>query len=146
MESQGLTENAASEAVADEVAPDNAESVARTIRRRFLKGKPGVNAKSLAQVSARIGLGVLYQTLDDYLELLEEQALKLCHTVEQYAGVTQKVEAVSKLLLQRSAELENVTAEDALEQARYLLAGLEDPILTPTDVVQREAQVLRLLL
>jgi hypothetical protein len=145
MESQGLTENAASEAVADEVAPDNADSVARTIRRHLLKHKPGA-VNSPAGASVRVGLGVIYQILDDYLESLEQQALKLCHTAEQFDGVIRKVEAVNKLLMQRSAELAGVAAEDALGQARYLLAGLEDPILTPAVIVQREAQVVRQLL
>jgi hypothetical protein len=146
MESQGLTENAASEAVANQAAPDNPESVARGIRRQFLNVKPGADANSDAKASARVGLGVLYKILTDYLESLEKQALDLCHTDEQYAGVTEKVEAVRRLVLQRSAELADVASKDALEQARYLLAGLEDPILTPSVIVQREAQVVKLLL
>jgi hypothetical protein len=145
MRAQGLTETGASEIVGEEVDPDHAQNIARSIRRHLQK----IAAREVGPTGdspAGAGLGVLYDLLSKRLEALDHEALKLCHTEAQYSAVVARTEAIKEVVERRLTQLEALTTEQRTAQARQLLVSLEDPLLDPSAIAEREMQVLAALM
>ena len=144
-EAQGVTINAASMAVAKEVAPHQVDSVARGIRRHL---SPKALATPRSNI-ARVGLGVIHRLIFDRLKLLENECLRLHQTEEQYARAARRADLIVALLEGRLAELESLRPEDATAAVRELLGGLAeaDPeVMDPAAIAAREIADLKHIL
>ena len=142
MEAQGLTPNAASVVVAEEVDSIHSESIARNIRRHLgEKDKPSFGL-------ARSGLGTLYPLLWDRLEILRQEAENLLQTEEQFEAAAQKAALIREILAERFAELSVLQPKEAAAQASAMLGRLAeiDPSMKPEAVVAREIKELKRLL
>lgn len=140
---QGLSENAASIAVAQEVDSDNQESVARGIRRAFLR----IHSKlPLGAALVPAGFGVLLVSLEKRIELMaEEVESRLLQTEEQFEDAASKAALIRSIAEKRLLELKALEPKGAEAQARSLLAGFSDRALTPAALVAREIRELEVL-
>jgi hypothetical protein len=132
---------AASESAANEVDPDNRESVARNIRRYLERNSSRIGPE-------QAGLGMLYPLLWTRLELLMEEVNHLLQTDEQFAAAARKAARIRAIVARRLAELNALGPKEAATQARALLCGLQDidPSMTPEAVISREIHEVTALL
>jgi hypothetical protein len=144
VETQGLSPNAASEAIGQEVDPDNQETVARGIR-RYLKAHP---AKSGIKVAAPAGYGALHPVLASRLELLRNEVEGFMETRTQFKRAADIAGRIRSIIERRLEELRALGKAEGLSQVRQVLAGLEeiDPSIDLLAIVGREVRELEALL
>lgn len=143
----GLSENAASIAISREVEPDldKQESVARGIRRQFLKIHP---AKSIAKVAAPAGYGALHPVLASRLDLLRKEVEGFMETRAQFQRAAEIAGRIRLIVEKRLDEIRALGRTEGLAQVRHVLAGLDeiDHSTSPFALVQREIRELEALL
>lgn len=147
VEADGLSENAASVAISQEVEPDldKQETVARGIRRQFLKAHP---AKSITKIAAPAGYGALHAVLASRLELLRKEVEGFLETRTQFKRAAEVAGIIRSIVEKRLEEVKALGRTEGLAQVRHVLAGLDDvdPSTSPFALVQREMRELEALL
>jgi hypothetical protein len=145
MEAQGgLTRNAAADLIAEQEDLDNAETVARGIRRHLREARPSARIDQ----ALRPGLGILLPILEKRLKVLEIESADLLHTEEQYEPAAKKAELIRAIIEKRLGALRALDRVQRTAQAAPQLEGLDqiDPSMEPAGIVGREIEELGLLL